>query len=136
VWRIVAFIVKNINMIILFACLVGWLDSLPIKIIKKIKARSLKNCLGMNYHMGWHKYQHARANVRARALIRTTILGTLCRTMFLKRLVTITIRVFMCRKNIVFLSDTRNMVFISCLFNLRGNPIRVLVFDKAKSCQF
>ncbi len=33
--RIVAFIVKSIVMIILFACLVGWLDSLPVETKKK-----------------------------------------------------------------------------------------------------
>jgi len=38
-------------MIILFACLVGWLDSSPVE-IKKIKACSLKNCLG------WGEYRH------------------------------------------------------------------------------
>jgi hypothetical protein len=32
--RIVAFIGKNINMIILFACLVGWLNSSPVEILK------------------------------------------------------------------------------------------------------
>jgi len=35
----VAFIVKNKNMIIICACLVGWLDSSPVE---KIKAQSLK----------------------------------------------------------------------------------------------
>jgi len=38
--RIVPFIIKNIDEIILFECLVGWLDSSPIE-IKKIKAQSL-----------------------------------------------------------------------------------------------
>jgi len=37
--RNVAFIIKSIDMIILLACLVGWLDSSPVE-IKKIKARS------------------------------------------------------------------------------------------------
>jgi len=32
--RIVDFIIKNIDMIILFACLVGWLHSSPIEILK------------------------------------------------------------------------------------------------------
>jgi len=32
--RIVAFIIKNTDMIILFACLVGWLNSSPIQILK------------------------------------------------------------------------------------------------------
>jgi len=36
-------------MIILFACLVGWLDSLPVE---KNKAQALKLCLG------WHEYWH------------------------------------------------------------------------------
>jgi hypothetical protein len=35
--RIVTFIIKHINMIILFACLVGWLDSSPIEIKKKLR---------------------------------------------------------------------------------------------------
>jgi len=39
--RIVAFIVKNINTKILFACLVGWVNS-SIEEIKKFKARKLK----------------------------------------------------------------------------------------------
>jgi len=39
----VAFIIKNNDMIILFACLIGWLDSSQIK---KIKAQSLKKLLG------------------------------------------------------------------------------------------
>jgi len=42
-----AFIIKIlIDMIILFACLVGWLNSSPIEIQKKIKVLSLKTCLG------------------------------------------------------------------------------------------
>jgi len=36
--RNVAFIIKNIDMIILFACLVGWLNSSPLE-IKKNNAR-------------------------------------------------------------------------------------------------
>jgi hypothetical protein len=43
--KIVAFIIKNINIIILFTCLVGWFNSSPRE-IKKNKARSFKNCLG------------------------------------------------------------------------------------------
>jgi len=44
-------------MIILFACLVGWLDSLPVETKKKIKAQSLKTAwayawAGMNTSMG------------------------------------------------------------------------------------
>ncbi len=34
---------QNIDMIILFACLVGWLDSSLVEIEKRIKAQSLKN---------------------------------------------------------------------------------------------
>jgi len=64
--RTVDFIIKNIDVIISFACLVGWLDPLPVGIKKKTKAQSFKNCLG------WHEYRHARA------LTRATILGTLC----------------------------------------------------------
>ena len=52
VLRIVAFIIKNIDMIVLFACLVGWLDSSPVE-IKKIKALSLKTAcaprVGLNH---------------------------------------------------------------------------------------
>jgi len=32
----VAFIIKNIETIILFACLVSWLNSLPVEILKKL----------------------------------------------------------------------------------------------------
>jgi len=35
--RFVAFIIKNINMIILFACSVGWHDSSPVEIKKKLR---------------------------------------------------------------------------------------------------
>jgi len=38
--RIVAFIVKNIDTIISFACLVGKLDYLPVEIIRKVKAQT------------------------------------------------------------------------------------------------
>jgi len=41
---------KNIVMIYLFACLVGWLNSSTVE--KKIKAQSLKTCLG------WFEYRH------------------------------------------------------------------------------
>ncbi len=41
--RIVAFIVKNVNMIILFACLVGWLNS---------------SFLSVNTGMGWQEYRY------------------------------------------------------------------------------
>jgi len=62
-------------MIILFACLVGWLDSSEIK---EIKARSLKNCLGLC--LGWCEYRHAHlcAGAIVRPLTKATILGTLC----------------------------------------------------------
>jgi len=43
----VAFIIKSIDVIILFACLVGWLDSSPVEIKKKIKARTLKKLFGL-----------------------------------------------------------------------------------------
>ena len=39
--RFVAFTIKNIGIIILFSCLVGWLDSSPIE-TKKNEAKSLK----------------------------------------------------------------------------------------------
>jgi len=36
---------QNLNMIILLACLVGWLDSSPVEIQKKISvAQSLAHC--------------------------------------------------------------------------------------------
>ncbi len=38
--RIVAFIIKNIDLIILFACLVGWLDSSPVEIKKFMQGES------------------------------------------------------------------------------------------------
>jgi hypothetical protein len=41
----VAFIIKNIDMLILFSCLVGWLDSSPLEIKKKL-GTIFKNCLG------------------------------------------------------------------------------------------
>jgi len=71
--RIVAFIIKNINMIILFPCTVGCLDSSGIEIKEKIKAQSFKNYLSC---LGWCEYQHAHAILHA--LTRATILGTLC----------------------------------------------------------
>jgi len=37
---------QNFDMIILFAYLVGWLDSSPVEMQKKIKSQSLKTCLG------------------------------------------------------------------------------------------
>jgi len=76
--RIVAFINKNINMIILFAFLVGWLDSSPIK---KNKARSLKNCLGLCFCLclGWHENQNASE------LTSATILGTLSSICIIKQ---------------------------------------------------
>jgi hypothetical protein len=43
---------QNIDMIILYSCLVGWLDSLPVEIQIKIKAQSLKTCLV------WHENRH------------------------------------------------------------------------------
>jgi len=37
---------QNIDNIIMFACYVGWLDSSLVE-LKKIKAQSLKTCLGL-----------------------------------------------------------------------------------------
>jgi hypothetical protein len=76
-----AFIIKNnrsnIVMIILFACLVGWLNSSLVEMKKEIR-HNLKN------HLGWHEYRHghasARANVTVHALTRATILCTVCPT--------------------------------------------------------
>jgi len=48
--------IKNIDMMILFACLVGWLHSSPVEIKKKIKAQSLKSAwAGTNNSM--HKFE-------------------------------------------------------------------------------
>ncbi len=63
-----AFIVKNIATKILFACIVGWLDSSTTE--KKIKAQALKYSLS--------GLLSARAPLFARMVIRATILGTLC----------------------------------------------------------
>jgi len=41
--RILAFIIKNIDMIILLECLVGWLDSSHVE--KKLDTIYKKNCL-------------------------------------------------------------------------------------------
>jgi len=77
--RIVTFIIKNIDLIILFACLVGFLESSHVE---KNEAQSLKNCLGLC--LDWSEYRHAHASARARAhafasvLMRATVLGTLC----------------------------------------------------------
>jgi len=61
--NIVTFILENIDKIILFSCLVGWLNSSPVGILKKQLGVTFKNCLGL-----WREYQHMRAK----------ILGTLC----------------------------------------------------------
>ncbi len=42
---------QNIDMLILFTCLVGWLDSSPVEIQKNM-AQYFKFCLG------WHEYRH------------------------------------------------------------------------------
>jgi len=39
--RIVVFTIKNIDIIILFACLVGWLNYSPVEIKKKIRLHNL-----------------------------------------------------------------------------------------------
>jgi len=45
--RIVAFISKNIDILILFACLVGWLAwFFTSRNLNKIKVLSMKNCMG------------------------------------------------------------------------------------------
>ncbi len=41
----------NIDIIILFAYLIGWLNFSP----EKIKAQPLKNCLGLC--LGWHEFR-------------------------------------------------------------------------------
>ncbi len=75
--KIVAFTVKSNDMIILFACLVGWLNSLLVEIKKK--SQSLKNCVGLC--LGWYNYRRVHASARACAhahvLTRATILGPL-----------------------------------------------------------
>jgi len=80
--RCVAFTIKNIGIIILFACLVGWLDSSPIEILKKIR-QNQKNCfgLGRDYENSWTwagLNMSACASAIACVLTRATILGTLC----------------------------------------------------------
>jgi len=47
---------QNINVIILFLYLVGWLNFSTVGINKKIKAGSLKNCLSLC--LGWRKHRH------------------------------------------------------------------------------
>jgi hypothetical protein len=51
--RIVDFIIKIIDMIILFACLVGWLHSSPIEILKNEGTIFKKNCLSLC--LGWRE---------------------------------------------------------------------------------
>jgi len=53
--RNVAFIVKSIDMIILFACLLGWLNSSPVEIQKQLRhdlLKLLELMLGLAIDMG------------------------------------------------------------------------------------
>jgi len=90
--RIVAFVIKIINMIILFEYLVGWLDSSSVEIKKRLGTIFKKTSwayalVDVNTGMGWHQNQHShvsacwvRSRAHAHALTRATILGTLCGT--------------------------------------------------------
>ncbi len=71
---------QNIDMIILFACFVGWFDSSFLEIWIWIKAQSL--ILGLC--LGWREYLHGPHNLITWActLMRVTILGTLCRRLY------------------------------------------------------
>jgi len=69
-------------MIILFACLVGWLDPTPIEIIKKIRHDLLKpDWAGVNTGM-------APCMASQSGLTKVTLIGTLCKSSLLKLKIT------------------------------------------------
>jgi hypothetical protein len=62
---VVEFIIKNIDKLILFTCLVGYLNSSLVEIKKNIMAQSLKNCLGcLNYWAGVNTSMQVPLRVR------------------------------------------------------------------------
>ncbi len=88
--------IKNMDMIILLECLVGWLDSSHVeKKLDTIYLKLLDKCLCL----GWGEYLHEHAGacerVIARILTRATNLGTLCNMLYF------TCLLFQC----VFLAD-------------------------------
>jgi len=75
--RIVAFMIKNIHIIILFASLVGWPDSSPIEIKRKLRHNIKKKLLRLMLGLA-SLLESAHVCIIVLALTRATILGTPC----------------------------------------------------------